>query len=250
VRTPTVDDDFEGDSQTMTENVAGRQSAPTRSAVDFGDLRRVTPVAGNFGFERGRPVDRYYIERFLEQQSSTIAGRVLEIGDSAYTRQFGGDKVTRSDVLHVSGDMPGVTIVADLADAPHLAEGTFDCVICTQTLQFVYEVRSAVRTLHRILAPGGVLLATFPGISQTDDRTWESSWYWNFTSVSARRLFGDVFGPSNTDVAAFGNVLTAICFLQGIVTEELRPEELDHIDPSYPVLITVLARKRATHSNR
>ena len=227
----------------MTDQPAGPAAAPKVGAVDFGDLRRVTPVAGSFGFERGRPVDRYYIERFLEEQASAIAGRVLEIGDATYTRQFGGSRVTRSEVIHASDGVPGVTIVADLADAPHIPAGTFNCVICTQTLQLIYDVRGAVSTLHRILAPGGVLLATFPGISQTDDRAWEPSWYWSFTPVSARRLFGDTFGPSGVEVTVHGNVLTAICFLHGIVTEELRPEELAYTDPSFPFLITVRAAK-------
>jgi len=40
--------------------------------------------------------------------------------------------------------------------------------VFTQTLHLIYDVRSAIRTLHRVLKPGGVLLATFPGISQTE----------------------------------------------------------------------------------
>ena len=33
--------------------------------VDFGELRRVTPVARNFGFGRGLPVDRYCTSNVL-----------------------------------------------------------------------------------------------------------------------------------------------------------------------------------------
>ncbi len=49
---------------------------------------------------------------------------------------------------------PQATIVGDLADAPHIPDDSFDCAIVTQTLQFVYDVRAAFATLHRILAPG------------------------------------------------------------------------------------------------
>jgi SAM-dependent methyltransferase len=224
--------------------------APPLHAVDFGDLRRTTPVMRNFGFERGQPVDRYYIERFLNQHASSIAGRVLEVGDDAYTRRFGQDAVSQCDVLHVSGASPGATIVGDLASAPQIPSGTFDCVICTQTLQLIYDLRAAVDTLYRVLAPGGVLLATFPGISQIDDNTWASSWYWNLTPISARRLFGDQFGAGNIEVAAHGNVFTAICFLHGLATAELRADELEFDDPAFPFLITVVARKTSDDGSR
>jgi SAM-dependent methyltransferase len=188
-------------------------------AVRFGDLRRTIPIARNFGFERGQPVDRHYIEAFLQTHASSVGGHVLEIGDDSYTRQFGGERVLRSDVLHVLPGNPKATIVADLSNAPLIPSNTFDCVILTQTLQLIYDVRGAVATVHRILKPGGVVLATFPGLSQTDDSNWESSWYCN--------------------------VLTAICFLHGVVTEELRPDELAHTDPAFPFLITLRAEKRA-----
>jgi SAM-dependent methyltransferase len=214
-------------------------------AVRFGDLRRTIPIARNFGFERGQPVDRHYIEAFLQTHASSVGGHVLEIGDDSYTRQFGGERVLRSDVLHVLPGNPKATIVADLSNAPLIPSNTFDCVILTQTLQLIYDVRGAVATVHRILKPGGVVLATFPGLSQTDDSNWESSWYWSFTVPSARRLFGDVFGAENVQAATHGNVLTAICFLHGVVTEELRPDELAHTDPAFPFLITLRAEKRA-----
>lgn len=218
--------------------------APRLGDVRFGDLRRTTPIARNFGLDRGQPVDRYYIEAFLHANASSVGGRVLEVGDDSYTRQFGGDRVRRSDVLHVPPGHANATIVADLSDAPAIPSNAFDCIILTQTLQLIYDVRGAVATIHRILKPGGVLLATFPGISQTDDANWESSWYWSFTVPSARRLFGDVFGAENVQVDTHGNVLTAMCFLHGVVAEELRADELMHTDPAFPFLITLRAEKR------
>jgi len=212
--------------------------------VNLGDLRRTTPIARNFGFARGTPVDRFYIERFLRSHAEDVSGRVLEIGGNEYTIAFGGDRVSRSDVLHVSSDNPQATIVADLTNAPQVPDETFDCVVCTQTLQLIYDLQAAVATLHRILKPGGVLLATFPGISQIDDAHWTSSWCWSLTPVSARRLFGGVFGPDGVQAVSCGNVLTAICFLHGIVTEELTEAELAVDDAAFPFLVTVRAVKR------
>ena len=139
---------------------------PPVGRVRLGSLKRTTPISRNYGWERGTPVDRFYIDRFLTQHSKDIHGRVLEIGDDQYTRRYGGGRVTHTDVLHASEGNPSATIVADLTDAPQLADATFDCVICTQTLLLIYDVRKAVATLHRILKPGGTALVTVPGVSR------------------------------------------------------------------------------------
>ena len=218
--------------------------------VDFGSLRRLIPISEDFGVDRGGPVDRYYIENFLAARSSDVRGRVLEIGESTYTRRYGGDRVTKIDVLHVVEGDPQATIIADLASADHVPSDSFDCIILTQTLQLIYDVRAAVRTIYRILKPGGVLLATFPGITQTYDLEWGGTWYWNFTNVSARRLFGEAFPAANVTVETFGNVLAAVSFLHGVAAEELTVEELDYRDPAYDVTITVRARKPGPDTDR
>jgi SAM-dependent methyltransferase len=216
---------------------------PPVGMVRFGSLRRLTPISRKFGFDRGSCVDRYYIEVFLARHASDIRGHVLEIADDNYTRRFGGSHVTRCDVLHVVGN-PRATIVADLTRADHIPSNHFDCVICTQTLPFIYDVRAAIKTLYRILKPGGVFLMTVPGISQIsryDMERWGD--YWRFTTLSARRLCEEVFPAANITVKAQGNVLAAMAFLHGLAAQELRQEELDHCDPDYEVLITVRAVK-------
>lgn len=212
-------------------------------AVDFGDLRRVNPVSRVFGYDRGLPVDRYYIERFLAEEAHSIRGRVLEIGDNHYTRRFGENRVTQSDVLHIHHGNPNATIVADLSDGKEIPSDSFDCVILTQTLHVIFDVRSALATLHRILKPGGILLATFPGISQIDHYEWAEQWYWSFTTRSSRRLFGQVFSEDHIKIQAHGNVLTATAFLYGLATDELRRNELDYCDRDYELLITAKASK-------
>ena len=70
--------------------------------VSFGVLRRVIPISPVFGFDRGQPIDCNYIENFLALQAGHIRGRVLEIGDNAYTEKYGGARVSKGDVLHVT----------------------------------------------------------------------------------------------------------------------------------------------------
>jgi len=88
---------------------------------------------------------------------------VLEIGEVTYTRRFGGDRVTKSDVLHVVEGNPEATIVGDLTNADNIPSEAFDCVILTQTLHLLYDVKTALANLYRILKPGGILLVTVPG---------------------------------------------------------------------------------------
>jgi SAM-dependent methyltransferase len=216
---------------------------PPVGGVRFGDLRRLSPISRSFGLNRGQPIDRYYIESFLARHADDVRGRVLEIKDSSYTWRYGGERVNASDVLDIAEDNPQATIIADLTRADHVPSNTFDCIILTQTLHFIYDVRSTVQTLHRILKPGGTLLATFPGISQTSCEKLGENYCWALTKLAARRLFEEAFPARNIEVEAYGNVLAASAFLYGLSVEELRSEELDHHDPDYELLITLRAAK-------
>jgi SAM-dependent methyltransferase len=217
---------------------------PPVGLVRWGHLRRLTPISQSWGDERGLPVDRYYIEQFLSVHTADIKDCVLEVKDNSYTVKYGGDRVTQSDVLHKEEGNPRATIVADLTCADELAAGSFDCIICTQTLQFIYEVKAAIETLYRILKPGGVLLATVPCVSQIsryDMDLWGD--YWRFTTLSARLLITEVFPPAQVTVKAYGNVLATTAFLYGLASEELRQEELNYVDADYELLIAVRAIK-------
>jgi len=165
----------------------------------------------------------------------------------AYTRKFGGARVTRSDVLHSVAGNPRATIVADLTADNAIPTDAFECIICTQTLQFIYDFRAALRELHRILKPGGVLLLTAHGTSRIGRREGVDSWgeYWRFTAQSMRRLLAEAFGGGESRIEVYGNVLAAVANLHCLAAEELTRAELDHRDPDYEVLLAVRAVKAA-----
>ena len=210
--------------------------------VDFGDLARLRPLDPYFGFGRGQPIDLYYIESFLARHAAAITGHVLEVGDPAYSQRFGSG-ITRQDVLNKVPGHPATTIIGDLAEENTLEPGSFDCIIVTQTLQMIYDLKAVVAELRRGLRPGGAVLVTVPGISALADHEWD--WYWFLTGKSATRLFADEFGAENVEVSVAGNLFAANCFLYGIAVEEVGEQWLEPYDPDYPVIISIIARKPA-----
>jgi hypothetical protein len=209
------------------------------------ELPGLEPLCRDFGKSRGTPVDRAYIHEFLWERRADVRGRVMEVADSGYTDYLGEGDVTQVDVLHVQEGLSWVTIVGDLVTGEGIPKGAFDCFVVTQTLHLIYDLPAAVRTCHELLTPGGVVLATLPGISQVsqyDRQGWGD--FWRFTADSAQRLFADVFGPEQVEVVPYGNVLVASAFLYGYAAEDLEPEALAHRDDDYHFLIGVRARKR------
>ena len=223
--------------------VKGRDFPPPRGWVDWGGLRRLTPISRRYGCDRGTPIDRYHIEQFIAANRRFVRGRVLEVGSDAYATRHGGDRIDRLDILHAAAGNPAATIVGDLASGENIPSDAFDCFICTQTLQYVADPAAAVRTIRRLLRPGGAFLGSVPGIAyhNPDIDPWPH--FAPFTRWSARRLFTQVFPPDQVRVHSHGNVLTACAFLYGLAAEELTRAELDHRDDFYQFAITIRAIK-------
>ncbi|MBF0100152.1 MAG: methyltransferase domain-containing protein [Desulfobacterales bacterium] len=198
-------------------------------------------MSQQFGFDRGEPIDRYYITEFIAKYCHDIKGHVMECGDRRYTR-FGGKRVKKSDVLMPLKSDSESTIIADLSSAVDIPENTFDSIILTQVLHCVYNVRCAINTIHRILKPGGVVLVTLPSITKADQSyTWP--FLWGFTFDSARRLFEEEFGSEQVEMHLYGNIVSATAFLYGLAAHEIQLKELNYLDPNFQVIIGVRAKK-------
>ena len=136
----------------------------------------------------------------------------------------------------------------DIGSLSVFNDDCFDLAISACAISFVKNIDTAFSEVYRILKPGGVLLATLPGISQKSNDEWGAFWCWSFTTLSAKLIFEEVFPATNITIKAYGNVLAATTFLYGLATRELRRSELDYHDPDYELLITVKAMKPGTIS--
>jgi peptidoglycan/xylan/chitin deacetylase (PgdA/CDA1 family) len=199
------------------------------------------PVSRNFGYDRGKPIDRFYMENFLNRHRSLITGSVLEVGDNNYTMGFGHD-VTSSDVLNLIPS-PQATIVGNLATGENIPECRFDCIILTQVIQLIYDVKSAIRHAWKALKPGGTMLLTVPGISKMCD--WDHyNDFWRFTHHSLKNLLEESAPNSSVLVEAFGNVAIAKAVLDGLALHEVPHELLEYQDPDFEVILTGMVTKQ------
>jgi SAM-dependent methyltransferase len=216
-----------------------RRRAGIRLPGHIGPYVRCGPLSESWGWDRGKAIDRWYIERFLEAHRDDIRGRVLEVKDDEYTQMFGSG-VEQSDILDLNPENVRATFVADLAAADAVPSGTFDCFVLTQVIQMTYDFRAAVGHAARMLKPGGVLLLTAPALNRIDPE----SDYWRFTKDGVERLVADVFGDDRAEVRAHGNCLVTAAFLTGLSSEELRQRDLERDDGRFPLVITARAVRR------
>ena len=200
------------------------------------------PISNDFGLSRGTPIDRYYIESFLRENGLDVKGAALEIAESTYTRQF-NHGITSFEILHVDRSNRKATIIGDLTQPETLPDKTVDCFICTQTLNFIFDVRKAIEGCFKLLKDGGVFLGTVSGISQIsryDMNRWGD--YWRFTDLSLKKLFAEYFREENITIQMYGNVFAANAFLQGLALEDIEDKSLLNVrDIDYQVTLGIRA---------
>jgi len=215
--------------------------------VQFHDLFRTYSINPYFGSYQGMPICRYYINNFLEKNKEHIKGRMLEIAEDTYSRMYANRDVVEKPVfetLHYNGVQTDFTIIGDLTKPETLPVDRYDCFICTQTYNFIFDVQKAIEGTHHLLKKGGMVLATVSGISQIsrfDMDRWGD--YWRFTDKSIGILF-EKAGFSRVETVVMGNCLAACCYLQGVVVEDLPQKKLlDIVDQDYQIIIGIKAVK-------
>jgi SAM-dependent methyltransferase len=209
----------------------------------WGNLRRLEPFSAYYGFDRGTPVDRFYLERFLAEHARDIRGAVLEVGHPRYARAFEDAAAERVEIVDIDAANTEATIVADLSEAGSLPAGRFDCFILTQTLQLVSGPEAALQNAWQGLASGGVLLLSVPGITRADPEHVDID-RWRFTAPGLDTLIARTCVDGNREVVGYGNLTSAVAFLMGLAAEELEEHELTASDPHFAIVVCARVQRQ------
>jgi SAM-dependent methyltransferase len=206
----------------------------------FPDLP-LEPLSDRYGFDRGTPLDRRYIEAFLHERRVAIRGSVLEVQDDTYTARFGSDRISESTVVDIDRSNRRATLITDLEQPDSLPAAAYDCIILTQTLHLLRRPGQCIENCYGALRPAGVLLATAPSVSRVSS-TYPDADYWRFTPAGIAELFARHWQGDFT-AHALGNLRSCVGFLLGEVVEDLADGVLDRHDPRFPLTIAVEAHK-------
>lgn len=213
--------------------------------IDVVARMSTTPISRRFGTERGTPIDRFYIERFLKNNEEIIQGDVLEIEDNTYTIQFGGAKVSNMLIMDVSSKDEGITFRGNLETGEGILDGIADCFILTQTLMYIFDLKKAVHNISRLLKKDGKVLITCSGISQNSMRCMDNyGCYFNFNQNALVRIFEDEEELHIIDSGSYGNVKTVTAHLNGLCCEDLKKEDFEDNDKYYPLIVYVVVEKK------
>jgi SAM-dependent methyltransferase len=211
--------------------------APAPGSLDWGDLRRLVPLCPRFGFSRGTPIDRYYLDRFVERIRPEVTGDVVELGGRDSNREsYGLIGATRYRGLDQRA-RSSVSLAGDAHDSSILPERSLDAVLAFNVLEHCHSPWLVAENMGRWLRPGGKAFCMVPS-AQRLHRMAED--YWRPLPAALPLLFT---GFSATRLEVFGNPLTTLAALLGIAVEELSQRELDATHPDYPVASCIVATR-------
>lgn len=207
----------------------------------WGNLRRTRPFSDRYGVDRGPVIDRHYIDRFIAEHATDLRGHVLEVAEGRYARVHAG-AITELDILDIDPRNDQATVIVDLDDAGSLPRRTYDCIVLTQTLQYLFEPAVALTNLWEALAPGGVLLLSVPATARVDRDLAERD-AWRVLVPGLEHLLQQTCVGGEITVISAGNLLSSIAFLLGLAADELEADELAGNDPHHPLVTCARVRR-------
>ncbi len=127
---------------------------------------------------------RLQLERWIWDRRELLTGRVMDIGVENRRDWVGGAYFTFGPAES--------DIVGDLLDLP-FCDGELDAVVCTEVLEHCKNPLRAATEMHRVLKPGGLLLASSPHVWPWHG-TVDYPDYWRFTHEGWSYLLGENAG--------------------------------------------------------
>jgi SAM-dependent methyltransferase len=168
-----------------------------------------------YGLDRGTPIDRALIDRYLRSVSPFVHGHALEVERDRYATKLGATSV---DIVDIDGTNPFANVVVDLCDDGSLPSGRYDVVILTQTLQYLRRPDAALRNAARALRPGGLLLVTVPVTSRIDPVAGSDDDFWRWTPAGLSTLLQTVVPEARIEIVGLGGVVATVGFTLGLMT--------------------------------
>jgi SAM-dependent methyltransferase len=120
------------------------------------------------------PARKYFSAALYSQYDVTLRlareharGAMIDLGCGMMPyRPMLVDRVTRYDSFDHERRRPDVTFTGDLQDMRDIPSDRYDSALCLEVLEHIPDPFAATREIARILAPGGVLVASVPHLSR------------------------------------------------------------------------------------
>jgi SAM-dependent methyltransferase len=210
---------------------------PAVDDIDWGQLRRLTPICGRYGASRGTPIDRYYLGRFVDTIRPLVSGNVLDIGgDTVYRKAFGFHAVKAHDILQLP-PFPGAKYLGDAHDPSLVQANRYDAVLAFNVLEHCARPWQIAGNIYRWLKPGGRAFCVVPNAQRLHHVPKD---YWRILPQGLESIFSEF---STRKIVVYGNPCTVVGAYLGIASGELTRQELDHAHPDYPVITCIIAQK-------
>lgn len=155
--------------------MATPESAVSQDDNPLFDLQRTIYSSKNYTRRRLHQIRLQWVTKAIQKYAPVAAGApVIEYGPGSgiylpilarYCEEvIGADIETAylSGIEPLRGPIGNLRLVVDNIEGSGFKDDTFGLVLCSEVLEHVPDPKRALRTIHRILQPGGIAIVTTP----------------------------------------------------------------------------------------
>lgn len=127
---------------------------------------------------------RYQLLELITKHASYVRGKTLDVGCGPVARY---QRLFKNCTEYIKMDIEsGENVdVVGFAEAIPFPDSSFDSLVCTETIQDVFDLQKAFSEFNRVLRKDGILMVSSASIFKQHD---SSNDYWRFTQHSFRKL--------------------------------------------------------------
>lgn len=201
------------------------------------------PLTRNFGFYRGTPIDRYFINKwiydFLDEIDSGNKLKGIEIGGFDYlkynSKKYLANELVPKRELKKSKDSLCINLNEPINKDFKLKE-KYDFVICTQVLHVLENDINGLRIIYKLLKKGGLIIGSTAGtinpISIYDYKRWGC--YRGYSDQGLKSILEKT--GFECQIETFGNFALAYEILNGAVVEDIDQSLFKENDEIFQIL--------------